>query len=45
MYVVAYYAPYKGLFVLDFGCAIIAGLLELSFPIAIKTLIDKLLPA
>lgn len=41
----AYYAPYKGLFVLDFGCAIIAGLLELGFPMAIKAFIDKLLPA
>ncbi|MCL2900144.1 ABC transporter ATP-binding protein [Brenneria tiliae] len=40
----SYYAPYKGLFVLDFGCAIIAGLLELGFPMAIKAFIDKLLP-
>ncbi|WP_413733540.1 ABC transporter ATP-binding protein [Sodalis sp. RH21] len=40
-----YYAPYKGLFALDFGCAIIAGLLELSFPMAVKLFIDKLLPA
>ncbi|CAG75317.1 putative ABC transporter ATP-binding protein [Pectobacterium atrosepticum SCRI1043] len=41
----SYYSPYKGLFVLDFGCAIIAGLLELGFPMAIKAFIDKLLPA
>ncbi|ATA24123.1 multidrug ABC transporter ATP-binding protein [Brenneria goodwinii] len=41
----SYYAPYKGLFVLDFGCAIIAGLLELGFPMAIKSFIDTLLPA
>ncbi|WP_162004302.1 ABC transporter ATP-binding protein, partial [Yersinia pestis] len=32
----SYYAPYKGLFFLDFGCAILAGLLELSFPMAGK---------
>lgn len=41
----AYYAPYQGLFVLDFGCAIIAGLLEPGFPMVIKTFIDTLLPA
>ena len=41
----SYYSPYKGLFLLDFGCAIIAGLLELGFPMAIKAFIDKLLPA
>ncbi|WP_409307680.1 ABC transporter ATP-binding protein [Pectobacterium sp. B1J-3] len=40
----SYYSPYKGLFILDFGCAIIAGLLELGFPMAIKAFIDKLLP-
>lgn len=40
----AYYTPYKGLFLLDFGCAILAGLLELGFPMAVKTFIDKLLP-
>lgn len=41
----SYYAPYKKLFYLDFGCAILGGLLELGFPMAIKTFIDKLLPA
>ncbi|TCV06119.1 ATP-binding cassette subfamily B protein [Samsonia erythrinae] len=41
----SYYSPYKGLFVLDFGCAVLAGLLELGFPMAIKAFIDKLLPA
>ncbi|WP_047608565.1 ABC transporter ATP-binding protein [Rahnella aquatilis] len=41
----SYYASYKKLFFLDFGCAILAGLLELGFPMAIKTFIDKLLPA
>ena len=35
----SYYAPYKKLFFLDFGCAILAGLLELGFPMAIKTFI------
>jgi len=41
----SYYVPYKRLFLLDFGCAILAGLLELSFPMAVKAFIDKLLPA
>ncbi|MDY8110198.1 ABC transporter ATP-binding protein [Fulvimarina sp. 2208YS6-2-32] len=40
----AYYAPYKGLFFLDFGCAVLAGLLELGFPIAVKVFVDDLLP-
>ncbi len=29
---------------LDFGCAIIAGLLELAFPVAVNAFIDDLLP-
>ncbi|CAJ0995824.1 Putative multidrug export ATP-binding/permease protein [Sodalis praecaptivus] len=41
----SYYAPYKKLFSLDFGCAILGGLLELGFPMAVKTFIDNLLPA
>lgn len=41
----SYYAPYKKLFYLDFGCAILGGLLELGFPMAVKLFIDKLLPA
>lgn len=41
----SYYRPYKKLFLLDFGCAILAGLLELSFPMAVRAFIDKLLPA
>ncbi len=41
----SYYAPFKGLFALDFGCAVVAGLLELAFPMAIKLFIDRLLPA
>ncbi|MET3926304.1 ABC transporter ATP-binding protein [Devosia sp. 2618] len=40
----SYYAPYKGLFFLDFGCAIVAGLLELVFPLAVAYFIDSLLP-
>lgn len=41
----SYYAPYKKLFYLNFGCAILGGLLELGFPMEVKTFIDKLLPA
>ena len=40
----AYYRPWAGLFWLDFGCAILSGLLELAFPLAIKAFIDVLLP-
>lgn len=40
----AYYRPYRRLFLLDFGCAIIAGLLELAFPIAVNVFVDDLLP-
>ena len=40
----SYYRPYKGLFLLDFTCAIIAGLLELAFPLAVSAFIDHLLP-
>ena len=32
----SYYAPYKGLFLLDFGCAVVAGLLELGFPVVVR---------
>ncbi|MBY2939224.1 ABC transporter ATP-binding protein [Rhizobium leguminosarum] len=39
-----YYSPYKQLFFLDFGCAVVAGLLELGFPIAVKLFVDTLLP-
>ena len=41
----SYYKPYKGLFFLDFSCAIIAGLLELAFPLAVKVFADDLLPS
>lgn len=40
----SFYRPYKRLFLLDFGCAVIAGLLELAFPIAMQMFIDELLP-
>jgi len=40
----SYYRPYKGLFILDFTCAVIAGLLELAFPLAVSKFIDDLLP-
>ncbi|MEC0206892.1 ABC transporter ATP-binding protein [Paenibacillus lautus] len=41
----SYYRPYKGLFILDFTCAVIAGLLELAFPLAVSKFIDDLLPS
>ncbi|MGY5777570.1 ABC transporter ATP-binding protein [Rhizobium sp. LEGMi135b] len=40
----SYYARYKTLFLLDFGCAVLAGLLELGFPLAVKVFVDQLLP-
>ncbi len=40
----AFYKPYKGLFLLDFCCAVFAGLLELTFPLAVNVFIDDLLP-
>jgi ATP-binding cassette subfamily B protein len=40
----AYYRPHKRLFWLDFGSAVLSGLLELSFPLAITAFIDHLLP-
>ncbi len=40
----SYYKPYKWLFILDFSCAVLVGLLELAFPIAVNQVIDKLLP-
>ena len=41
----SYYRPYKGLFVLDFSCAIFAALLELVFPLAVNRVVDDLLPS
>ena len=40
----AYYRPHRKLFILDFGCAVLSGLLELAFPIAVSTFVDRLLP-
>jgi ATP-binding cassette subfamily B protein len=40
----SYYAPWKGLFALDFSCAVLAGLLELGFPMAVRSFVDDLLP-
>ena len=40
----AYYRPWKRLFWLDFGCAVVSGLLELAFPLAVTGFIDQLLP-
>lgn len=39
-----YYRPWKALFLIDFGCAVASGLLELAFPMAVKGFIDILLP-
>ena len=41
----SYYAPHKKLFVIDFGSAIVSGVLELAFPIAVQRFIDTLLPS
>ncbi|MCQ0971123.1 ABC transporter ATP-binding protein/permease [Paracoccus sp. TK19116] len=40
----SYYRPFMGLFWLDFGCAVLSGLLELAFPLAVTFFIDDLLP-
>ena len=42
--VFSYYRPYRSLFVLDFTCAVFAGLLELVFPVAVNQVIDKIMP-
>ncbi len=39
-----YYRPHRALFILDFSCAVISGLLELAFPMAVRSFIDTLLP-
>jgi ATP-binding cassette subfamily B protein len=41
----SYYQPYRKLFILDFCCAIIAAILELSFPLFVNQVVDKLLPS
>jgi ATP-binding cassette, subfamily B, bacterial len=40
----SYYQPYKKLFVLDFSCAVVLAILELSFPLFVNYVVDKLLP-
>ena len=40
----AYYRPHMRLFWVDFGCAVLSGLLELAFPLAVTGFIDYLLP-
>ncbi len=39
-----YYRPHTRLFWVDFGSAVLSGLLELAFPLAITAFIDHLLP-
>ncbi|HEV2528428.1 MAG TPA: ABC transporter ATP-binding protein [Thermomicrobiales bacterium] len=40
----AYYRPHRKLFALDFTCAVISGVLELGFPLAVGLFVDQLLP-
>lgn len=40
----SYYRPHKKLFYIEFFCALLVGLLELGFPIAVSWFIDELLP-
>src|SRR5215212_10972435 len=40
-----YYQPHRTLFALDFSCAVISGVLELGFPMAVGLFIDRLLPS
>ena len=39
-----YYRPHRRLLALDFGCAALSGVLELLFPMAVRGVIDHLLP-
>lgn len=39
------YRPHRCLFTLDFSCAVVAGLLELAFSMAVTPFIDRLLPS
>ncbi len=41
----AYYRPHRRLFALDFSCAVLSGLLELGFPMAVGLFVDRLLPS
>ncbi|MBK5927618.1 ABC transporter transmembrane domain-containing protein [Rhodobaculum claviforme] len=40
----SYYAPHRRLFLIDFGCAVLSGLLSLGFPLAVAAFVDTLLP-
>ncbi len=40
----SYYAPHKRLFLIDFGCAVLSGILALGFPLAVRAFVDTLLP-
>ncbi|WP_371363251.1 Putative multidrug export ATP-binding/permease protein [Sporomusa rhizae] len=42
---ISYYRPHLPLFVLDFSCALIIAMLDLVFPLAVRNVIDKILPA
>jgi len=39
-----FYRPHRRLLALDFGCAALSGVLELMFPMAVRYVIDRLLP-
>ncbi len=39
-----YYKPHVRLFSMDIFCSIVSGILELAFPLAVHSFIDKLLP-
>jgi ATP-binding cassette subfamily B protein len=41
----AYYAPHRRLFLIDFGSAVLSGVLSLTFPLAVKAYVDTLLPS
>jgi len=40
----AYYRPHRRLFLLDFACAVLSGVLELAFPVMAGLFVDRLLP-
>ena len=40
----SYYRPHRGLVLLDISCAVLSGLLELGFPLAVRAFVDRLLP-
>ncbi len=41
---IRYYKPHMNLFYLDFGCAFIIAGLDLVFPMAVRAIIDQILP-